>query len=472
MLQLPQGGPSGTGTSGRWLLGQSVSEQSQARRVGRPRVSFGTAESSCCSNLIFQRLNFSPDILSPGGAHAPFTALPQEAERSEPPPRPAGAALTWRGRAGQEGRLSDAIPPRLARAGGASAGSSGGRGGRRRRETGAPRQRDGGGAGAAMEPHGEPGRAALSGGRPEPPVTALPAVVALTPLFARRWAGLGCGGPRLLVAVAAVGWVGVAGSSRGVSGGGLLVWKCGTGAGVPGRGRVQRAEVRYAGLPKERDGNFRGVSGWLASNRCRERRSGSRLRYIYIYIYACVCVCNYLFGLFLKSKANLAVLPEGPAGVSPGASLDAGRAGSVAVRATPEVRTEPQDACAVPNHAAAFPGRGGGGLGWAVCVPGLWRCPRGGVRREAAARSAGPASILPGALLTRRPRSVCGCGNDWSLQRALPNCSLVPCLSPLYTQTSKPCSRGLANGNRSARKQPSCWLVVNLIPTAVCKCMP
>ena len=111
-----------------------------------------------------------------------------------------------------------------------------------------------------------------------------------TPLFARCWAGLGCGGPRLLVAVAAVGWVGVAGSSRGVSGGGLLVWKCGTGAGVPGRGRVQRAEVRYAGLPKERDGNFRGVSGWLASNRCRERRSGSGLRYIYIYIRVCVCM--------------------------------------------------------------------------------------------------------------------------------------------------------------------------------------
>lgn len=294
MLQLPQGGPSGTGTSGRWLLGQSVSEQSQARRVGRPRVSFGTAESSCCSNLIFQRLNFSPDILSPGGAHAPFTALPQEAERSEPPPRPAGAALTWRGRAGQEGRLSDAIPPRLARAGGASAGSSGGRGGRRRRETGAPRQRDGGGAGAAMEPHGEPGRAALSGGRPEPPVTALPAVVALHAALRP-----------------VLGWVGLRGTAapRGCRGRRLGR----RGRELPGclRRRPPGVEVRNRGggaWPGPRPAGGGPVCGAPEGEGLklprRERvarvqpvpRAAERLRAsLYIYIYTCVCVYVIIF---------------------------------------------------------------------------------------------------------------------------------------------------------------------------------
>lgn len=98
MLQLPEGGPSGTGTSGPWLLGQSVSEQSQARWTDRRRASSGTAESSWCSNLIFQRLNFSLDVLSPGGAHTPLTALQRAAERSEPPPGPPSPGGTGPGR--------------------------------------------------------------------------------------------------------------------------------------------------------------------------------------------------------------------------------------------------------------------------------------------------------------------------------------------------------------------------------------
>lgn len=127
------------------------------------------------------------------------------------------------------------------------------------------------------------------------------------------------------MAVAAVGWVGLAGRSRGVSGSGLPVRRRGTGAGLLCCGRVPRAEVRQRGAPEGagRPGGSGEAGRELARRERMARGTAAPGFAIYIYIY-----------------------------------VGAGRAGSVGLTATPEVRTEPQDACAVPKHAAAFPGRG------------------------------------------------------------------------------------------------------------------
>lgn len=178
-----------------------------------------------------------------------------------------------------------------------------------------------------MEPHGEPGRAPCTAGRRAagaaqhgPPGGGC-AHLSLRP--ALIWVGLRRDRGSSWLSRPSVGsaWPGGPGVSREAAS------RCGDAE--PGRGCCVVAASRgrrsgSAGLPKERggragaekrDGNLRGVSGWLAAPRLRASR------YIYIYV-------------------------------------GAGRAGSVGLTATPEVRTEPQDACAVPKHAAAFPGRG------------------------------------------------------------------------------------------------------------------